>query len=209
MSDIQRATAGTAGGPGIPPQKVPSAPKVFGVLSIVFASLTLISALASGCMQAASKGDRSMSAMVSLNSKDPAATAAAWEKYMSATRSAMVIQTVTLIVMSVALLILGIGQVRYSRWAGLGTIYWGIVGLISLVGIVLVGRMITHPAAREFFDVVSHNSRTSLEASLNNMMGSWLSGPWSMVLTGILYAPYPLLLLIFFGRREVREAMAR
>ena len=74
-----------------------------------------------------------------------------------------------------------------------------------------ISTLIITPAYAEIFAGLAHtaaNQRGMASASMGSgfkgMMGGWLA-----VLTVLLYAPYPLLLLYFFSRDNVRASMTR
>ena len=185
----------------------PGAPKVFGVLSIVFGSVVLLFSLLGSFSQLAQKDRGQLAgAFMGVGGGDGKG-AAAWDKYLSTTRTVTLAQSAIFILLSGGLLIIGIGQLRYRRWARSTSVYWGIAGMVVLGVVVLVNRLIVAPAGRELFDTLARSSKGSFESMLGSMMGSMFTSSWFTIVTVILYAPYPLLLLWFFTRPAIHDAM--
>lgn len=186
----------------------PGAPKAYGVLSIIFGSIVLLFSLLGSCTQLAQKDRGQLTgALMGMGSGDPKGVSAAWDKYMATTRSVGLASSAVYLLMSGGLLIIGIGQLRYRRWARSSSVYWGLAALLVLAVVILVNRLIVAPAGRELFEALSHSSKGSLESMMSSMMGSMFTSSWFMIVTVILYAPYPLLLLATFTRPAIRDAM--
>ena len=93
--------------------------------------------------------------------------------------------------MSVVLLTVGIGQIRYRRWARIATVYWGFAALL-----VVVGFAVAHIVLED------HVFPFPISSSSTN-----LNGINSAIEYLIVLAPYPGVLLAFYTRRDIKKAM--
>lgn len=193
-----------------PGQPVSSAPKVFGVLSIVFASLVLLFGLMQSCSglvasavpKIAEKASQGADGVKNAQMKDGL-------QHMATVYTGMGIQGLILVVMSSLLLAIGIGQIRYRRWAGRWTLYWSWAGFLAVGIMVAISFLVIGPAYEAFFEAMSKSSPTgAMPAAFTGSMSTIIGGTTG-VLTLIFYAPYPILLLIFFSRAHVRGVMTR
>jgi spore maturation protein SpmA len=132
---------------------------VLGVLSIVFGSLLAVLAGLLGMLVLAQHRDRIH--------PDPEAVPAA-------------VMFLVLAASAAALVPLGVGQLRYRRWARVTTLIWAVAALVLLVS-EIVG----------FLTVVRDKEAAAGLALL-----------W-----GIALSPYPVLLLVFFSRQAIAEVM--
>jgi hypothetical protein len=123
--------------------------------------------------------------------------------------SALGIQGLVLAAMSGWLLALGIGQLRYRRWACRGSVYWGGAALAVLVGMLLLALLVIGPAYQAMFDDLARVSPSgSAPAAFTSNLGT-IFGGGSGVVMAVFYAPYPILLLYYFSRERVRAVMTR
>ncbi len=183
-----------------------AAPKVYGILSIIFGAITVVVTLFSGCMAAMMKASPMGVARPGVSGG--AAIGEAYARYFAATHTATIIQTILFIVFSIALLFIGIGQLRYRRWARSASLIWGVGALLGLAATVVVTRVIVSPATTALYDTLQQAyGAGSIEAKVQEMMRGMVSGSVMSVITVVLYAPYPLLLLLQFSRARMREAM--
>jgi hypothetical protein len=194
--------------PNLPPHERSGAPKVFGVLSIIFSSLVLLGS-AFGLLAGVATSAASMGA--SSGDPDKAADVAATIGLMGPMTNVykgIALQCLLLFVMSVLLLVIGIGQVRYRAWARRWSVTWGVAGLVSVAAMVAISMLIISPAYGAFFDSLSRLKPQPGEAIPPSMgaMSSLFGGTFA-VLTVIFYAPYPALMLLFFTRDRVRASM--
>jgi hypothetical protein len=191
--------------PETAPQAVPhsSAPKVLGVLSIIFASLTLAFTALGGLTSSAMRG--STGAM----STAPAAQAMA--HYQEAIRVPSYVNMAVLIVLSLALLMVGAGQVGYRRWAASFSVLWGALALVALGGMIAMNVVWMAPAKDAFMAEMARAASAvgGREAAIQSLVFSSMGGSWIVYLSLIPYAPYPLLLLLYFTRAKVRQSMTR
>lgn len=92
----------------------------------------------------------------------------------------------TISLMAVWLFVLGLGQLRFRRWARRQTIYWGIIGMGVVVGFPILCGILAG---------VGVNNKDMAGVAVVGVVGL------------IFLAPYPILLLVFFLRRRVKSAM--
>lgn len=189
------------------PEMAPtSAPKVFGVLSIVFSSITLLTSLFSSCLGLFGGGMTSLSNTLPGNTADAPRIKEMME-FMGTIYTAMGAQGVVFLVMSAILLFVGIGQLRYRRWAAQGSIYWSALALVVLVGVVVMSYAVIGPAYEKMFEMMSKGGASgALPSELTAKLSGWIGGSTGIA-SVILYAPYPILMLIFFSRPRIRAAM--
>jgi hypothetical protein len=185
------------------------APKVFGVLSIVFASLTLLGSAFGLFGLAASSMFGNVGSMVP--DADKAAEVNAVIAPMAKVYQGVGLQSVILFAMSALLLAIGIGQLRYRAWAGRWSVYWGAAGLACVVLLVAISLFIISPGYGEMFEATSRlKPQGDGQAALPAMSGLGSAfGVMFAVLSVMFYAPYPALMLLFFTREPVRASMTR
>jgi hypothetical protein len=183
-----------------------SAPRVFGVLSIVFGSVVFLMSLGSGCMNAVGKGQ--LGSMAAFGSARPAQVTAAFERFTSAIRVPTLASSVVYILMSAVLIVIGIGQLRYARWARVSSVLWGGVALAALAAITAMNFLVVRPAMVAYFEEVQRLSAGGIDRMALSWTSSLASNPVMLILSIIFYAPYPLLMLFVFASRRVRDAMS-
>ncbi len=103
---------------------------------------------------------------------------------------------------SIALIAIGYGMYKRMRWARSGAIGWGALALLFLVAELMVTIGVIQPkmnaAMQEVFRSMPHGDPGA--AMMQAMQGS--QGVVTVVVNLILYAPFPILLLILCGRRS-------
>jgi len=191
----------------LPPHERSGAPKVFGVLSIVFSCLVLLGSAVSLLFSVATSAVSPMGN----NAADPdkAAEIAAAMGPMAGLSKGIGVESVILVVMSVALLVIGIGQVRYRAWARRWSVIWGAAGLVSVALMVAIALLIISPAYGELLDSLSRAKAQEGQPPMpqsTGALGNVFGGTFA-VMTVIFYAPYPALMLLFFTRDRVRASM--
>lgn len=188
----------------------PAAPKVFGVMSIIFGSLTLMMTLFSACMMMAGKSD-AVSKMMTAKAKTAEQReqiVAAYDSYQQAIRGVSTSQSAIFIVMSAGLIAIGIGQLRYRRWGRKWTLIWSAVGLVVLLFNIVQWMTIVGPAAEAFFGTLGKVSASgSIDARINRMMSGLMSSPWMAVVSALFYAPYPIIQMIWFAGGKAKTSM--
>jgi hypothetical protein len=200
-----------------PPEQLARSPKVFGVLSIVFASIVMLFGLL-GMMAgaAASVAGSAGEVAASMTEGDEAGQEAVrglkgmMAPMMDVYRG-ISYQSIILTIMSVALLVIGIGQVRYRKWAQKWSVYWGGTALGCVGAMIAIILLVISPAYADMFEAMARMSpdqkgmaAAQMGSGFMRMMGGSMA-----VLTIIFYAPYPLLMLFFFSRDNVRASMTR
>ncbi|HRE92133.1 MAG TPA: hypothetical protein PK095_23665, partial [Myxococcota bacterium] len=131
----------------------PKSPKVFGILSIIFASITLLFSLFAFAgsfaganmkeMIAASGGFRGVDAVVAEGIAD----------LVGGIYVAGAINSGLFVAFSALLLAIGVGQVGYRRWARAWSVYWGVGALVSLVVMSVVLFTMVGPVYDRIFEL--------------------------------------------------------
>ncbi|MCK5798027.1 MAG: hypothetical protein KAI47_12615 [Deltaproteobacteria bacterium] len=191
-----------------PPGMVSAVPKVFGVLSIIFGSMVLLFSLLGSC---ASAFGRNMGSLSNL----PAHTKQAQNvqvmlQYMAKIYDYMLITQIIFLVMSSVLLAVGIGQVKYRRWARAWSVYWGWAAIAALAMMIIISVFLIGPMYKEMFTAMSKGmpSGAMPMGKIGSGMGGLMGGMFGIMYI-IFYAPYPVLLLLYFSKTRVKEAMDR
>lgn len=174
------------------------APRTFGILSIVFASLVLVGSLF---------GLIGLVVPVLIAHAPPPhrpedAHAMA---FLSRMYLGVGIISAVLSVMSAALLALGIGQLRYRAWAAVWSVRWSIValGAVVVIAVLCVGTF-----GRSLGEAMQMGPGAAqpIPSAAAGQMGTVFGAVYA-VMAVFFYAPYPILLLVFFSRARVRAAM--
>jgi hypothetical protein len=196
--------------PELQPHERSGAPKVFGVLSIIFASVVLLFAAFGLLGTAATSAASSMGSAAAGSDPDKAAEVAAMMQPMAKVYSGIGYQSLILFVMSAALLVIGIGQLRFRAWACRWSVSWGVAGLVCVGLMVAISLLIISPAYADLFEAMG---RLKPDGGGGAPVGAGMGGLSAVfggtfaVLCVILYAPYPALMLLFFTRERVRASM--
>jgi hypothetical protein len=176
-------------GPHGYPVPKPAAPRTLGTLSIIFGSIV-------GAMSLFSlvAGKQLGSMMQTTGSQK-----AAFEQYMSEIQTVSMVQSGVMLVMSLALVWLGLGQRRYQRWAAAASVKWGVLALGYLVMMLIVQFVVVVPALDRFMAAISHGMGAQLP------MGGIMK--ISLFLGLAFYAPFPIILILQFRKPKNLEAM--
>jgi len=120
------------------------------------------------------------------------------ERYMERIGPATRLQAAIFLVMSIALLLVGLGQLRYRAWARRWSVGWGIAALVALVPVAVIMVTVLGPAQAELMRSVAHR-----------MAGPDMSamGVMSTVMALFFYAPYPIILIVAFRRPAIAAVM--
>ncbi len=172
---------------------VTAVPRTFGILSIVFSSLVLVGSLF---------GLLGLIVPVALKHAPPSRPEDAQAmQLLSNMYLGMGLVSAILSVMSALLLALGIGQLRYRKWAAVWSVRWGIV---ALGAVVVMAILMTKTMSSTFGSITSmgelHNPQAGRE------MGSMIGVVYASMMV-LFYSPYPILMLVYFSRERVRAAM--
>jgi len=186
--------------PKLAPHERSPAPKVFGVLSIIFSSIVLLFSTF-GLLAGAAAGAAGHSTAAS-SDVDRAAEVVG-QKILAG----FGIQSLILFVMSALLLAIGIGQLRYRAWARRWSVYWGGAALACVAVLAAISILIISPAYADLISSAAHAKQPGTEA-LGAMgdLSAWLGGTFA-VMCVIFYTPYPAMMLLFFTRERVRASM--
>jgi hypothetical protein len=238
MTEAQNPYLPPSGSDGAAPPEIPfdpkspptSIPKVLGILSIIFAGVTIASSIMSSCMgflggglsswaqkvpmktkqgqqtgpQAAPEADKTQPS----SAKDPAKVREMLE-HVGTFYTAFGLQGVVFLVMSLFLLVVGIGQARYRRWARGQTMVWSTAALLVLAGVVVMNFMVIGPAYERMLEVMTKSIPSgAMPVELSSKLSSMIGGSMG-VGTLLMYAPYPIVMMIYFRRDSVKAAMIR
>jgi hypothetical protein len=190
------------------PQNQPSTaiPKVFGILSIIFASMVLLFGLLGSCMGFAFRSLGNLGSSLP-QSGQAGEQARIMMEYMGTIYFYIGIQSLAFAAMSAWLLTIGIGQLRYRRWARNHTIYWSIAAFVVLVAVVVFSFAFIGPAYQRMFEAMAKSAPSgALPSAFTGTMSGLVGGSTGITML-IFYAPYPILLLIYFTRPRVIAAM--
>ena len=106
------------------------------------------------------------------------------------------------VVFSIALIIIGYGLYKRLRWSRSGAIAWGALALLCLAAELVVTVGVVQPrmnaAMQDVFRTMPNASPGA--AMMQAMQGS--QSAITVVVNLLLYAPFPILLLILCGRRS-------
>lgn len=171
---------------------VTAVPRTFGILSIVFSSLVLVGSLF---------GLIGLIVPVALKHAPPTRPEDAQAMAMlSSMYTCMGVISAILTVMSSLLLALGIGQLRYRKWAAVWSPRWAIVALGALV----VMAILMTTMMRSTFGSIGELGQTNAHAAQE--VGSMIGIVYAAMMV-VFYSPYPILMLVYFSRERVRAAM--
>lgn len=179
----------------------PGAPKVFGILSIIFGSLMLLGGLMGSCSLAAAGMVESMPEM---RGAPPGVDPRVMVEALGSIYTAIGVMSLMIMAMSGWLLGIGIGQVKYRRWAQKQSVIWGIAGLVSVFIFCLFYFLWIGPAYTGMFEAFGDDRA----AAAISGAASFFVGTGGAVFTVLFYSPYPILMIIFFKKPRVIEAMA-
>lgn len=103
---------------------------------------------------------------------------------------------------SLALIAIGYGLYKRQRWGRSGAIGWGALALVFLVAELIVTIGVIQPRMNAAMQEVFHSMPNGDPgaAMMQAMQGS--QGVITVVVNLVLYAPFPILLLILCGRRS-------
>lgn len=177
---------------------VTSAPRTFGVLSIVFASIVLVGSLF---------GLLGLVVPVLLKHAPPPSRPedAQALTMLSTMYLGMGAISAILSVMSALLLALGIGQLRYRAWAAVWSVRWGVVAL----GAVVVMAILMTTTMRSTLGGIAATANATgagTDGAAARNIGGFIGGVYAAMMV-LFYSPYPILMLVYFSRDRVRAAM--
>jgi hypothetical protein len=154
-----------------PPAERSAVPMVFGILSVIFAGLFLLFCLLAGTIGVLSRPRPPVPA-------ERVEPTRPHHRHTEPPDGAMAIVGLGMLGGSIALLVIGIGQIRYRRWAARAAVVWSIAAPAVVIGGVVWAGMVASGDAL-----------------------------FALIPTVVLLLPYPVLLLIFFTRPRVLASM--
>lgn len=169
-----------------PPSWRPGAPRTLGILAVVFGWIVAV-----------------FSAMTMLNggrvgsSSDDNFPPEALTAFTDATRAASLGMGLILLVMSIALVMVGVGLRRYERWAGRAAARWSVGALVIVGAIAYVNGVVIGPAMATLF-------ATATDAETVEMAGFMR---WAGLASVVLYAPFPVVLIAFLRQPRFVAAL--
>ncbi len=170
-----------------PSERISPAPKVLGILSLVFGGIVILMSLIGFTIGGAS----SMGGM-------PGAEAA-MNEYLAAIEPGASLLLTAMLVMSGALIVIGVGQLGYKRWARKAAITWGIAGLVVVVGTVLHHYLSVLPSFHLLTAVFADTPEVA------TMMEGMTSS--AGIISVVMYAPYPIINIVLMRKPHVVAAM--
>lgn len=167
---------------------------MLGVLSITFGAIVALFYLFSVVSAGAPMGVPA--------AQDTLGISEALEQFVDETRMASLVSSLLMLIMSASLIFIGIGQLKYKKWAVRASITWAVVALLVVVVLGAINFAVLGPAMeRAFSDFVADNPDVpdvrAVRAVFSAVSTFFL----------ILDLPYPIILLVFFRKPQVVQAM--
>lgn len=194
---------------GVAPPIRPSTPRVLGILSIVFGCLLTCQGFCEArpaCGLATGRSEyQDEHEEQTIREYGPEAGAVLIESE----RAWMAVFTpsgIAVAALSAALVVIGVGQLRYRKWARRAAVVWAIVALSVLVAMAVAFVAVIGPAQAEAMRVIQHAQRLKVASPPSEGFGAIFSLSMAAMLAMFL-APYPIVLLALSTRRYVAEAM--
>ena len=177
---------GHYGGPPMPMKS--TTPRTLGTLSMVFGGIVTALSLFN---LLAGKAFTTMTVQ--------AGQRAAFERYLDSLSGYTMVQSIVMLVMSIALVYIGTGQRGYKRWATGASVMWGLIALVVVVGQLIGAVAIALPALEVFARDIAHGGPGASAIIMSAKIG---------VFVGIaFYAPYPIILISSFRKPHNVAAM--
>lgn len=191
-------------------EDLPKSPKVFGILSIVFASITLLFSIFAFLGTFAGANMRELMTLSGEFGRHDALAFDLVADLIGDIYTAGAINSGIFVVFSALLLAIGIGQVGYRRWARSWSVIWGAGALLSIVVMVVLLFTMVAPVYDRIFAAVGEAAN---DPQLRQMLAAADMGPVAgmggSIFLVFFFAPYPILLLAFFRKPRLVEAMNR
>lgn len=186
----------------------PKSPKVLGILSIIFASITLLFSLFTFLGSFAGSNMREVIAASGGFRGMPEGVAAAATDLIGDIYAVGAINSAIFVFFSAALLAIGIGQVGYRRWARAASVWWGVGALLSIVVMTVLLFVMVAPVYDRMFELAGAMAD---EPEVRRMLGAANMGPIAgaggAIFLVLFFAPWPIILLAFFTKQRLKEAM--
>jgi len=170
--------------------------------------MTLFGTLTGGCFNYVGRNTPELGKIMGQGMTDPDAAATAYNAFYQNTFGASMVSAGILGGMSLALLVIGFGQLRFRRWARRWSVIWGWAALGSLVVMLALTFLIVHPASERMAEAMSKAAPTgSLNHHFYATVAPLISGWLTAAMTIASYAPYPILLIKIFSGPRVKASM--
>jgi hypothetical protein len=172
-------------------------PVVLGVLSIIFGTLTggccLLAPLIGPMFAKLSELTRNVAVQSELQRAQMEAATAA----LTAQAGYMMVTSTVLGVMSIALIVIGVGLYRRRPWARRAAVWWSLVGLLLIVVNYVYAIGWLQPHQREVQDAIyaAHGVTPRFQMARQSEIVASLFGV-------LFYAVYPIVLLALLRRRS-------
>ncbi len=160
------------------PAPLTKGPKVFGILSMIFGGLSALNGLNSVQGAWETNFGRDLDPVMG-----GVGTMVRVTLYLN----------LALLVMSIWLFVVGIGQVRYRVWARMQTVVWSVVAIVMVLAMAVILLAFVGP-------VVSNDSFGGGESFVVSALA--IGGTVTLL-------PYPIILLAWFTRPKAKQAMVR
>lgn len=164
-------------------------PRTLGMLSIVFGSLVaamsalgLIAGKQMGMMMQGSESQKELLA-----------------RFAEQTHGVSMFQSSVMLVMSLALIYIGVGQRKYMRWATGASVKWGVIALIYLVVNLVIQFTVVMPALDKFMAEMTHGLGSDVPIGGMMKIGQFIGVA--------MYAAYPIILISSFRKPHNVAAM--
>ena len=198
---------------------ITGSPKVCGILSIIFASIVLLGGLAGTCGGFAASSMTNMSLEVGgakfdldgsgLDRKLQVELFNLVKEHIGGLYTAVGIISLAFAVMSAWLLAIGIGQIGYRRWARSQSVTWGVLGLVVLVGVTVFSMLVIGPSYQGLLDELAKHAGELRDMPVKMQFGSLgtIAGLGSALVSIVVFAPYPIILISIFRGERCKQAM--
>lgn len=170
-------------------ERISPAPKVLGILSLVFGGVVILMSLIGFSIGGASSMEGLPGAEAAMN------------EYLTTIEPWASLLLTAMLVMSGTLVVIGVGQLGYKRWARKAAITWGIAGIVVVVGTVLHHYLNVVPSFHLLTAVFADTPEVA------TMMEGMTSS--AGILSVVMYAPYPIINLVLMRKPTVVAAMNR
>jgi hypothetical protein len=174
-------------------------PKVLGTLSIVFGALVacwsplslLLGSFMKGMMAAVAKMPQPA------GGPDPSLSLGATEAILNAQRGFTIGSAIVMTLMSVALIVIGVGLVKRRPWSRRAAISWSLVALVIVVAqsVTMIAwvQPMTMQVQRAYYE--AHGAKVPFELPRAAAAGSGMLG-------ALFNAAFPTVMLVLLGRRS-------
>ncbi|HTR53803.1 MAG TPA: hypothetical protein VMJ10_24080 [Kofleriaceae bacterium] len=164
----------------------PGAPRTLGILSIIFGSLITFTSLLG-------IAGKQLGAAMQQNER----SREAFEQFSGEIHGWSVGVACVMAAMSIALLVIGIGQRGYKSWAARASVTWGAVALLVLVAQAVLQFTVMMPAMEHFMQSIPNPADVPMGPIMKV----------SAIIGLLFYTPYPIILIVSFRKPHIVAAM--